>query len=611
MKNNNAFPIGQALKKKSRLTIGGKLITISVILLLVPSLVIGALGYFTAKSELTESGKNMLKNSVYQTLNLISSYNDEVQSGKITLEDAQEKVKEAILGKKNSEGKRINFKEKGVDLGINGYIFIVEEVEAEYTTSDGKKVKGPRIIEVAHPTIEGQDITDLKSTDGKMLGRGFVDTANGGGGFYDYQYNLPNSKQEAPKITYVAKSEEWGWVICSGSYAMDYNSGANKVLKSMGITIAIAIVIGIVVSWLFSRHISLPIRKVAAQASFIAAGNLNMEELRVKNRDEIGTMASDFNVMSANLRTIISQVSDVSHTVASTSEELTASADQTMQASLMIAESITEVASGAETQSEQAQGSYAVVEQITQGIGRISDRIDQVTELVASASDTVSKGSRIISSTVEQMRLVEQKVDVSGEVVNTLATKSQEIHSILTLITDIARQTNLLALNASIEAARAGEHGRGFAVVADEVRKLAVQSANAVSKVSGVVNEMQLGTQEALRTVQEGTTAMKDGIVLVHEAGGTFAHILSSIQEVSVQANDVAAAIRAITAGTAEMVTSIQEIKVATATISDKTQDVAASAEEQSASMEEMTASSTMLAQTAADLQNIVGKFKL
>lgn len=597
--------------KKFRLTIGGKLITISVILLLVPSLVIGALGYSSAKNELTESGKIMLKNSVIQTLNMISAYNEEVQSGKITLEVAQEKVKEAILGKKNAEGKRIEFKEKGVDLGANGYLFIVDEIESEYKTSDGKTAKGPRIFEVAHPTIEGQDITELKSTDGKMLGQGFVDTANGGGGYYNYNYKLPNSDQDAPKITYIAKSQEWGWVVCAGSYAMDYNSGANKVLKSIGITITIAIIIGILVSWLFSRHISAPIRKVAKQASLIAAGNLNIDEIHVRNRDEIGTMASDFNVMSANLKAIISEVSEVSHTVASTSEELTASADQTMKASLMIAESITEAASGAESQSEQAQSSYDVVEQITEGINRISGRIDHVTDLAGSASDTAEKGSRTIASTVEQMRLVEQKVDVSGEVVGTLASKSEEVHAMLTLITDISAQTNLLALNASIEAARAGEQGRGFAVVANEVRKLAEQSANAVSKVSGVVNEMQLGTQEALRTVQEGTFAMKQGIVLVHEAGDTFADILSSVQAVSAQANDVSSAIRSVTAGTDEMVTAIEHIKIATATISEKTQDVAASAEEQYASMEEMTASSTMLANTASDLQVIISKFKL
>jgi len=54
-----------------------------------------------------------------------------------------------------------------------------------------------------------------------------------------------------------------------------------------------------------------------------------------------------------------------------------------------------------------------------------------------------------------------------------VATASKEIGSLLSIITEIADKTKLLAVKAAIEAARAGEADKGFTVVAYEVRQLA------------------------------------------------------------------------------------------------------------------------------------------
>lgn len=89
-----------------------------------------------------------------------------------------------------------------------------------------------------------------------------------------------------------------------------------------------------------------------------------------------------------------------------------------------------------------------------------------------------------------------------------LASSSDQIQQIVTLITSIADQTNLLSLNAAIEAARAGEYGKGFAVVAAEVRKLSNETKEAAGNVESVVS----GNDETIRNMSDVMKRMEQAV---------------------------------------------------------------------------------------------------
>ena len=571
-----------------------KLVLITLLLLIVPSTLIGFISYYTAEDSLNELGATTIQNTVYMTIEYIDAVNQEVERGTLSLEEAQEQVKVFILGEMQEDGTRpIN---EHIDLGENGYIFIYDETGTL----------------VAHPNIEGTNLWDTADVDGHYFTQDIIQSSQAGGGFTNYQWGLPNDPDTvAPKIMYNLPDPNWGWIVVGGSYVQDFNADANRILKTIIIVLSISVLIGAVIIYLFSKHISDPLLKVSHQINEIANGNLAVDDTNITQKDEIGELSANVNRMTSELKDMIGKVSDTAEQVAASSEQLTASAEETSKATEQITESIQSVASGAEEQVNSATKAEMSASDISKGMERITDRMESVTNASTVTKEKSESGQNTIQQTIDQMTFINDKTDIIAQVVNQLGNKSTEIGNIVSLITNVAEQTNLLALNAAIEAARAGEHGKGFAVVADEVRKLAEQSSQSAHQINQLIQDIQIDIKRSVTSMDEGKSAVQDGITFVNQAGNEFEEISRSINEVTSQIEEVSTAVEQITAGTHSMVSAIKDSSKIAEDSAASSQNVAASAQEQNASMEEITAAATTLSNMAEELQESVKKFKL
>ena len=112
---------------------------------------------------------------------------------------------------------------------------------------------------------------------------------------------------------------------------------------------------------------------------------------------------------------------------------------------------------------------------------------------------------------MEKMEEGEKKMGELSAAMDLIRAESNEIASIIEVITGIAAQTNLLALNASIEAARAGEHGKGFAVVTSEIGALAGPSAEASQNITELIHKSIAAVNNGVSITDE-TVEMLGGI---------------------------------------------------------------------------------------------------
>ncbi|MBP2001391.1 methyl-accepting chemotaxis protein [Paenibacillus shirakamiensis] len=373
----------------------------------------------------------------------------------------------------------------------------------------------------------------------------------------------------------------------------------------------LAILLAIVIGYFSSRMISRPILSMAKIAERVAEGDLTNEDIHVRNKDEIGNLANSFNQMTGNLRNLVRQISLSSEHIASSSEELTASADQSTQASASIARTLQKVTSNADAQSQSVCESVQAMHEMSSGIQQIASGAQVTSSLMVQTSQKALEGNEIIHTTVKQINAIHGTMEHLANGVTEMAGNSREIERIVTVINEIAAQTNLLALNAAIEAARAGEQGRGFAVVAGEVQKLAEQSSQSANQIASLITTIQNHTYGVVDSVQVGVKEVNEGIRVVRVAGELFEEIKHNIDKVSDQVHHVSASSEQISASSEQVLNSMSVIAQGADAVALQSQHVSASTEEQLASMEEIAAAAAFLSKMAEDLQHAVGEFKV
>ncbi|WP_202710030.1 methyl-accepting chemotaxis protein [Sporosalibacterium faouarense] len=583
------------MRKRFRKTIYNKLLILCLLLLILPSLAIGLQSYRTAKSELDNKGKVILSNSVEQVIQLIEEKQREIERGNIDLSQAQEEVKTYLLGEKNEDGTRTIDNE--VDLGDNGYFYVLDD--------EGNTI--------AHPSLEGKSMWEMqdKSNEGYYFAQDAIKKAMNGGGFVDYKWELPNSSKVASKIIYGKQDNNWGWIVTAGTYTQDFNKGSNKVVYIMLITLGIAFLIGIIFIILFARHISKPIRKISESLEEVANGDLTIEEIKVKNRDETGGLAESFNKMLNNLKNIIKSINNSSNTVSSASDSLSEISKETSTAIEEVAYTISEIANSSSEQAKDVEdGSVQIVElgKEIENVAKLSLDMDDISN---KTNNLAGEGIEVVNTLINKTKESENASKNINEVIVEVNNSTGQIEVITETIRNIAEQTNLLALNASIEAARAGDAGKGFAVVADEIRTLAEQSSEAIQGINGILEEIKNKSEMAVKSMDDAKGIVLEQNVAVSDTENIFNQISESILRLTNIVSNVSDHSSSMNNKKEKLITMIESLSAISEETAASTQEISASTQQQSASIQQVANYADKLDNLSDQLMEIINKFKI
>ncbi|MGL4250185.1 MAG: HAMP domain-containing methyl-accepting chemotaxis protein [Aeromonas sp.] len=307
-----------------------------------------------------------------------------------------------------------------------------------------------------------------------------------------------------------------------------------------------AILLGMLVAWLFSHRLTRDIALLVKRAGQVADGRLSAEPLPIRRQDELGGLTGSINRMSAQLRQLVGelqgavrQVDDACLEVGATSRVIVT--DLTAQ-DLRVAE----VSSAIDQMSVTARDIAGNIAAAAEGAGQVQLQADNGRLALARMTDTMQQIAVMMEQANRAMGLLEQQSSQVGEITEVIAT--------------IAEQTNLLALNAAIEAARAGEQGRGFAVVADEVRLLATRTHQSTAEISQTIAAISRQTRETVATVSGGRQLVGQGRDAVTQVNEILRLMGELVAMLSGQLDAVAAATEQQSSAANEVAGTVEEI---------------------------------------------------
>lgn len=399
---------------------------------------------------------------------------------------------------------------------------------------------------------------------------------------------------------------------------MEQSSAVERSKSNISKSILILVIASIAVAFLgilliiiISRMITMSLKKVVSISSKIANGNLTVKSMDYQGKDEIGQLAVAINQMKLGILNIVSEVTFASKSVSSGSRQLTQSAIEVNEGAAQIASTMQELSSGAEIQADNAMNLSEGMNNLVSIVQESELEGRKITKTSSQVLDLTSEGTILMDESVEQMKQIDAIISESVSQVQVLKKQSTDISQLVMVIKNIADQTNLLSLNAAIEAARAGEHGRGFSVVAEEVRKLSEQVSLSVSEITNIVDNIQIGTNQVVKSLNKGYIEVKEGTEQIGKTGSNFLAIDSSVTEMIEKVFSISNNLEVIANNSNQMNNMIQDIASVSEESAAGIEEVTATSQEMSTSMEGVSENAHNLAKLAEQLNEEIGMFKL
>jgi methyl-accepting chemotaxis protein len=303
---------------------------------------------------------------------------------------------------------------------------------------------------------------------------------------------------------------------------------AKQIQNLTWIMALVAAVLAVGIGFLVIRMIAVPLVKLRNLMNEGAKGNLTVRS-NVNKEDEIGQLSKSFDLMMAQITSLVDQTNRTAQEVLTTAGDLSEASRKTAISAKEIAVATEEIANGATSLAVEAERGSDLTDNMGTRMEQVNEAGQQMVTSAAEVEQSSEKGTRYMAELIEKTGMTEEMTRSMVQKVDKLKDSTRSIRKILDVLNNLTKQTNILSLNATIEAARAGAAGKGFMVVADEIRKLADQSRQSIDVVAQITETIQGEIDDTVSVLSEAYPIFQEQISSVKEANQIFLSVQSQM----------------------------------------------------------------------------------
>ncbi len=270
------------------MTISARLWTL-VIASLISMMVLMAFSLNSTYKQLVSAKEQQLEITSDIVVNQIQTYLEQVNSGKISLDQAKQRASDWL---------------KQVRYEGENYFWVMD--------------RHPNMI--MHPIKPALDGKDLSKTQDKVGNYLFVDMvkaiqAGDGLGYVEYYWSRPGEEEPVPKLSIVREIKELGWIVGTGIYIDDIDAAFQSALIHDLEISALALIILLTMAIYIIRQVSQSINTIVNEVEQVNQ-NMKLDSRLPVLENELGSISNSFNSLLENMSNSVTEANHVVSAIA-------------------------------------------------------------------------------------------------------------------------------------------------------------------------------------------------------------------------------------------------------------------------------------------------------